>query len=126
MTAGLVLALAAAVGASACAPDDPPPLSPQGARGQMVAIQQGCATCHGAAGEGSPLGPAFAGLAGSTVELADGTTVVADEAYLRRAIVEPGAQRTAGEWPMPMSVIPLDQEQVDALVAYIEELSGGT
>jgi cytochrome c oxidase subunit 2 len=92
----------------------------------MVAIQRGCATCHGAAGEGTPLGPPFVGLVGSTVELADGTTVVADETYVRRAIVDPGAQTTAGEWPMPMSAIPLDEQEVAALVAYIEELSSGS
>ena len=35
------------------------------------------------------MGPSWKDLAGEQVELADGTTVAADEAYLRKSILEP-------------------------------------
>ena len=55
----------------------------------------GCAACHGANGQGG-VGPAFQGLYGSEVALDDGTTVTADDEYLRRSIEEPGEQSSRG------------------------------
>ena len=51
--------------------------------------------CHGADGEGG-IGPAWAGSLGTEIELDDGTTVTVDEAYLTRAIADPGARRKPG------------------------------
>ena len=42
------------------------------------------------------VGPKFVGLYGSQVTLDDGSTVVADDAYIRRSITDPDAQRVAG------------------------------
>ncbi len=81
------------------------------------------AACHGPNGEGGT-GPAWIGLFGSEVELKDGSVVVADEAYLRRSIVDPNGeipanvvQRDAGERPAATL------EAIDALVEVHQERS---
>ena len=57
-------------------------------------------------------------------ELADGRTVVADEAYLRRAIEEPGAEVVAGfQEGMPAYVGVLTDSQIESLVMYIRSLA---
>jgi cytochrome c oxidase subunit 2 len=56
------------------------------------------------------------------VELDDGTTVVADAAYLRRSVVDPQAQLVEG-YTVFMPTVDLNADEVDAIVAYIEELS---
>ena len=43
------------------------------------------------------VGPTWKGLAGSRVKLVDGTTVTADNAYLRTAIEDPDRQIVAGD-----------------------------
>ena len=64
------------------------------------------------------------GLYGSDVELEDGTTVVADDDYLSRAITDPSAEVVAGSrTQMPKNS--LDDDQVADVVAYIRDLSGG-
>lgn len=87
-------------------------------RGAELARTHACATCHGANGEGG-FGPAWRGLAGSEVELSDGRTVVADTEYLRRAITDPAAELRAG-YTVPMPEVSATDEEVDALVAYVE------
>ena len=67
------------------------------------------------------IGPSWTGLAGSEVELDDGTVVVADEEYLTRSIVEPNAQIVKG-YSGIMPVRSLDDDQVAAIVTYLQEL----
>ena len=102
----------------------PPPagseLSPEAAAGLQVAKDSGCAGCHGSDFSGS-IGPSWIGLAGSTVTLEGGQTVVADDAYLTRAIQEPAAEFVAG-FPIAMPENDLSPEQVAQIVAYIREL----
>ncbi len=101
--------------------DTPPPgLSAEAAIGWEVAREAGCVACHGDRGEGT-LGPAWIGLVGSTVTLEDGRQVVADTAYLRRSILDPEADVVDG-FAIAMPKAELDDDQVDALVAYIESL----
>ena len=70
-------------------------LSDPVARGKKWAEANGCISCHSL--DGSKLvGPSWKGLYGEQVELADGTTVTADEAYLRKSILEPNAQIVKG------------------------------
>ena len=88
------------------------------ARGAELARTNGCTSCHGQSGEGR-LGPPWRGLAGSEVRLADGRTVVADSAYIRRAITDPQAEQRPG-YTVPMPRIPLAEQDVDDLVAYVE------
>jgi mono/diheme cytochrome c family protein len=95
------------------------------ARGTTLYTADGCAACHslkGAAGAGPPLN----GLAGSSVTLADGRTVTADDAYLERSITAPDAEIRKGYHAgvMPAAVAPyhLDSkpDDVRALVAFLK------
>ncbi len=97
-------------------------LSEAGQRGQEVARSNGCAGCHGTAGQGG-VGPAWVDLYGSNVELKDGTRVVADDDYLARAITEPGADVVAGS-SVQMPKNKLNDDQVADVIAYIRDLSG--
>ncbi|TFW09535.1 cytochrome c, partial [Oxalobacteraceae bacterium OM1] len=97
-----------------------PPGSPA-ATGQGLAQAKGCIACHSI--DGTPgVGPTWKGLAGKSEALADGSTAVADAAYLQRSIVEPQAQIVKG-FPPVMPKMDLSPDEVAALVAYIQSLS---
>ena len=97
-------------------------LPPAAAEGRSVMRGNGCAACHGSNGEGG-VGPAFAGLYGSEVELQSGETVVADREYLVESINNPGAKLKAG-YSLPMPTNDLSPGEIDAVIAYIEALAG--
>lgn len=84
-------------------------------------MSSGCASCHGAQGQGG-VGPTWIDLAGSDRELKDGTTVVADEAYLLRSILEPGVEEVVG-YTLAMPVNNVSEAEAADIVAYIEELT---
>jgi len=91
------------------------------AAGEAEFHRQGCPSCH--SGESGARGPNLAGLYGSTVELRDGPTVTADEAYLRESILDSQAKVVAGYEPlMPIYRGLLTEEDVMQLVAYIKSL----
>ena len=92
-------------------------------RGQQLAQDYGCANCHSADGS-QKIGPTWLHLYESNVELSTGTSVVADENYLKTAIINSNLQIVNG---FPANVMPdfsntLDQTMVEALVAYIQSL----
>ncbi len=95
------------------------------ARGQAHYARLGCGGCHGAGGRG-PRGPSLYGLYGSRVSLADGRTVVADDAWLAEVLVHPERNVVAG-WPaaMPSYADALDPEGVIDVVAYLKTLRPG-
>ena len=63
------------------------------------------------------------GLFGKTVALQNGDTVVADEAYIRESILNPGAKITAGFQPiMPTFQGLVSEEQVLELIEYVKSL----
>jgi cytochrome c oxidase subunit 2 len=98
-------------------------LSAAGERGKTVAREQGCISCHTADG-GRSTGPTWKGLAGSTVTLDDGTEVVADDAYLREAILQSRGQVVEGYANvMPVYEGELSDAELDDLIAYLEDLS---
>jgi cytochrome c oxidase subunit II len=105
---------------SSCGGEETVELSPAAVEGRQIAGDLGCAACHGVDGQGG-VGPAWVGLAGSEVELADGSVVLADTEYLRRSITDPDADLVAG-YTTRMPENALTDAQVDAVVAYIEEL----
>ncbi len=84
----------------------------------------GCTACHSL--DGSALvGPSWLGLFGSTVTLADGTTVIADEAYLLESILTPNAKIHEGFNPniMPPTLAErLTPEQIQQIIAFIMTL----
>ncbi len=102
---------------AACAPDGDDSRSMSA--GEQVALQAGCASCHGPNGEGGS-GPKLRGLYGSQVELADGSTVIADGAYLTEAIRDPSARQTAGYGLMPANS--LNDAEIQAVVEFIRSL----
>jgi len=118
--------------ATACGNDSPaaersdPAYSDGGAgaaadRGHELSRTRGCAACHGADGQGG-VGQAWTGLAGSTVTLDDGSTVIADEAYLTESIVDPTAKVVDG-FAVAMPKPTLSDAEVADLVAYISSLT---
>ncbi len=92
-------------------------------RGEQLARSMGCAGCHGQ-DFGGGAGPALVGLAGADVLLADGTTVVADTAYLVTSIADPGAQLVA-DYNLRMPANSLSDAEIADIVAYIETLADG-
>ncbi|HUB23836.1 MAG TPA: cytochrome c oxidase subunit II [Tepidisphaeraceae bacterium] len=91
---------------------------PPAAAGKLLFTSLGCVQCHG------QRAPTLAGLYGSTVHLTDGSTVVADEQYLRNAITDPSSQVIAGFPPiMPSFQGQLSEEQLYELIQYIKSLS---
>jgi mono/diheme cytochrome c family protein len=99
--------------------DDPAALA---AAGQQIWSTMGCQGCHTTDGSAAA-GPSWSGLWMSEVELADGSTVTADEGYIRRAILEPNAQVHAG-FPaiMPSFQGQLDDNQIQAVIEFIKTL----
>ena len=106
--------------AAACGGSSGGELSEAAEDGRQVVIERGCASCHGADGSGG-VGPKFIGLYGSQVTLTDGSTVVADDEYIRRSITDPGAQRVEG-YAVNMPANDLDDDEIEAVLAYIREL----
>lgn len=93
--------------------------------GQQLAGLFGCQTCHSTDGS-KKTGPTWYKLFGSTVTLAGGTKVKADETYLHTSIVDPNKQIVQGFDPnvMPATFAKaLTEDQITDLIAYIKTLS---
>jgi cytochrome c oxidase subunit II len=90
--------------------------------GQKVFQQLGCSNCHRSDTQGR--GPNLQGVYGSPVLLDDGSSVVADDNYIRESILNPGAKIVAGFKPiMPTFQGILSEDQVLALISYIKSIS---
>lgn len=93
---------------------------------ELFANKLGCASCHKEDGSGGR-GPSLKGIAGKQVRLQGGTTVVADDTYLRNSILNPQAQLVENYPPiMPTFQGQVTEDQLMQLVAYIKSLSGPT
>jgi cytochrome c oxidase subunit II len=85
--------------------------------GAKLFADYGCATCHG------QQAPTMAGLYGSKVTLADGSTVTADDEYLRESILNASAKIVQGFPPiMPSFRGQLSEEQIVQMIEYIKSL----
>jgi cytochrome c oxidase subunit 2 len=116
-----VVALVAILGScSSSSTSAPVDLSPEAAAGREISINAGCASCHGADGNGN-VGPKWIGLADSQVTLSDGTVVTADDDYLYTSIKEPGAMKRRGAVGIMPSNKLTDQE-IASIIAYIRAL----
>jgi len=92
-------------------------------QGQQLFTQNGCSTCHLLNEQGRC--PIMKNVYNHPVELSDGHTVIADDAYLRESILEPNAKIVKG---FDANVMPnfkgqLSEENVIQLIAYIKSLS---
>lgn len=92
------------------------------AKGELLAKNNGCFGCHSPIGA-ALVGPTWKGLFGSNVQLADGTTVTADEAFIKQSILEPSAKIVAGfETANAMNAYSFSEEELANLIAYIMSL----
>jgi cytochrome c oxidase subunit II len=85
--------------------------------------EKGCFACHTTDGTPS-VGPTFKGLFGKTVTVSTGgkeRKLVADEAYLRRSVLDPSADIVAG-FPPVMPPLTLTDEEINALIEFIKGL----
>lgn len=81
----------------------------------------GCGACHRS--DAAASAPRLIGLYGSTVTLAGGQQVQADDQYLHDSILDPNAQEAAGYKPiMPTYRGVIGEEEAMQLVAYIRSL----
>lgn len=116
--------VAAAPGAPSAAPTATPAAADDPvAHGAQLVKDYGCTACH-ATDQTKLVEPGWGGLYGSQVTLADGSRVLADDAYMAQSIRQPDAQLVNG---YPASVMPaydslLKPDEVDAIVAYLHTL----
>lgn len=92
-------------------------------QGAQLVKDNGCVACH-ATDSKRLVGPGWGGLYNSKVSLADGSTVTADDAYLKESILQPNAKIVAG---YPKGVMPaydklLKDDEVNAMVAYLRTM----
>ena len=89
--------------------------------GQLQFEALGCVTCHREDGKGR--GPSLVGVFGKPQKMANGTTVLADEAYLRESILNPQAKMVQGYPPlMPTYQGQVSEDALVTLLAYIKSL----
>ncbi len=90
--------------------------------GKQVAMAQGCVKCHSLDGE-PHIGPTWLDLYNKKETLEDGSTVIADEAYLTDSMIDPRAKIVKGFKPvMPTYKGRLAAPDAAALVEFIKSL----
>jgi mono/diheme cytochrome c family protein len=114
----------ATIAAKAATSSPKPATTATAALGATLYRDKGCAGCHSVDGtlEGKT-GPTFKGLYGSDVKLVTGAIRKADDAYLRRSILDPASEIVKGFEPgMPTYRGVLSDAEVESLVRYIRSL----
>ena len=96
--------------------------APSAGKGRALAEKHGCLGCHSIDGTTKD-GPTWKGLYGSRVPLEGGETVVADDAYIKESILDPGA-RVAMGFPnfMPSFRGNVSDRDIADITAYIRTL----
>ena len=93
-------------------------------QGEALFTQLACVTCH--LPDGTGRGPSLVGVYGSTVTLDNGSTVSADETYLRESILTSQAKTVKGyEHIMPTFQGLINEDGVAALIEYIKSMQAG-
>jgi cytochrome c oxidase subunit 2 len=90
--------------------------------GEVVAAKYGCLRCHSI--DGSPhIGPTWKGLYGASVPLTDGSSTLADVAYLTESMMDPLAKLHRGYGGvMPSYQGYLQPAEVSAIVEFMKTL----
>jgi cytochrome c oxidase subunit 2 len=92
--------------------------------GEYLYVKQGCNACHSV--DGSVLiASSFMGMFGIVRQLESGDSVIADEEYIRKSILEPNADISKGFTPS-MVAYPLKEKDLNAITAYIRSMKGST
>jgi cytochrome c oxidase subunit II len=97
----------------------PPPKQPTDPMTKLLEAKD-CLTCHSIDGS-EGIGPTLKGIYGRKTKLTNGATIIADDVYLRDAIVNPSKTVVNGfddNMPKPE----LTDEEVNAIVEYLENL----
>ena len=93
--------------------------------GKWIYERQGCKGCHSFNGT-IVVGPSFQGSFGTSMQMADGQTVVMDEQYIRDSILNPQnkarANFAAKIKQMNSYAGKLKEEEIEALTAFIKSL----
>lgn len=96
-------------------------------RGKRISMTYGCIACHSTDGsQDGKAGPSWASLHGSRREFIDGKADVADDVYLREAILNPAAKIIKGYDPkdvgMPSYRGILGEQDIESLLMFIRSL----
>ena len=95
----------------------------KGNRGLQLLLEKGCLGCHTTDGT-LKVGPTFKGIYGRTVTVVTSgkeRTITVDGDYLKRSVLDPGADIVKG-FPPVMPKIPVTPEELDAIEDYLEHL----
>jgi Predicted membrane protein len=99
-----------------------PAISSTAIKGKELFSSKGCSACH--LPVDSSIAPSLHGIYGTERPLTDGSSVLADEAYIKHSIQFSTDQVSKGYAPaMPSFDKALSEEELNQLVAYIESLS---
>lgn len=94
------------------------------AQGAAIFRSRGCSGCHGA--NASVHAPDLDGIYGRVVHLSDGSTVIADDRYIRDSILLPDKQIVAGYAPiMPSFSGQISESDLLAIIAYLKSTQPG-
>ena len=89
--------------------------------GERLFASMGCNACH--SGNAAARGPNLAGVYGSKLQMANGSQVLVNDAYLRDSILNPSQHVTAGYAPiMPTYQGQISEDGLIDLVEYIKNL----
>jgi len=98
--------------------------APDPVRGKQLLFERACASCHSL--DGTPAkAPNLMGLLGRRRRVVSNEVpreIVADEAYIKRSILNPGADVVEGYLPGAMPWLPVKEAEADDLVAAIAAL----
>jgi len=90
--------------------------------GERLFASLGCASCH--SGKADSHGPSLAEVYGSKLQMANGSFVTVDDAFLRDTILNPTMHQVAGYAPiMPTYQGQISEEGLIDLVEYIKNLN---
>src|SRR4029077_7483406 len=89
--------------------------------GRKIFLKYRCVSCHSA--DERARAPVLEDLYGKVVPLRDGRSVIADEAYIRESILNPGAKIVAGyQNIMPTFKGQVTEEEIIKVIAFIQSL----
>lgn len=90
--------------------------------GKQLYSDKGCVACHSIDGADG-VGPTWKGLFGKNRIFADGTSILADENYIKESILYPGEKILEGYGPvMPSYKGLLEDSDITAIIEYIKSL----